>query len=439
MSENQSKNASDAEIDDEIKKIEIKPGFKLTIKNKISGDWRIGDVLSVREVNGRQQFYVHYLDFNKRLDEWITIDDVDVSKVIPPAAADKKKGGDKNASKKASKKKKTSISLIEPPELTPQPPPPLPEVELTVPESVPTTGSFRSSYERAHADAITQVKNVQLIQIGAHRIKPWYFSPYPIELVNLDCIYICEWCLKPSKSATCLARHMDKCPRMHPPGNEIYRKHSISFFEIDGRKHSEYVQNLCLLSKLFLDHKTVFYDTEPFLFYVLTEFDEFGHHFVGYFSKEKESEHDFNLACILTLPQHQRKGYGRVLIELSYCLSILDNKKGHPEKPFSDLGLLSYRSYWSYAIMEIIMNRFENSDEMTPYITINEICDATSIRREDVVATLHHLNLLSYYKGSFVVCLTNECIDNYLLQKSKRKLRIDMRLLQYKSRDFSKF
>jgi MOZ/SAS family len=34
-----------------------------------------------------------------------------------------------------------------------------------------------------------------------------------------------------------------------------------------------YCQNLCLLSKLFLDHKTLYYDVDPFLFYVLCEKD----------------------------------------------------------------------------------------------------------------------------------------------------------------------
>jgi len=28
-----------------------------------------------------------------------------------------------------------------------------------------------------------------------------------------------------------------KCPLNHPPGNEIYRKANLSFFEIDGRKN----------------------------------------------------------------------------------------------------------------------------------------------------------------------------------------------------------
>lgn len=75
----------------------------------------------------------------------------------------------------------------------------------------------------------------------------------------------------------------------HPPGNEIYRDNSISFFEIDGRKNKVYAQNLCLLAKLFLDHKTLYYDTDPFLFYVMTEQDNRGFHIVGYFSKVRSN------------------------------------------------------------------------------------------------------------------------------------------------------
>ena len=45
------------------------------------------------------------------------------------------------------------------------------------------------------------------------------------------------------------------------------------------------LQNLCLLAKLFLDHKTLYYDVDAFLFYILTEVNDSGHHIVGYFSK----------------------------------------------------------------------------------------------------------------------------------------------------------
>ena len=76
-----------------------------------------------------------------------------------------------------------------------------------------------------------------------------------------------------------------KCPAKHPPGDEIYRDGSVSVFEIDGRKQPVYCQNLCLMAKLFLGSKTLYYDVHPFLFYVMTERDERGMHLVGYFSK----------------------------------------------------------------------------------------------------------------------------------------------------------
>jgi hypothetical protein len=43
--------------------------------------------------------------------------------------------------------------------------------------------------------------------------------------------------------------------------------------QVDGNINKIYCQNLCLLAKLFLDHKTLYYDVEPFLFYVLTKND----------------------------------------------------------------------------------------------------------------------------------------------------------------------
>ncbi|MBN3326533.1 KAT5 acetyltransferase, partial [Atractosteus spatula] len=267
-----------------------------------------------------------------------------------------------------------------------------------IPSAPRMTGSLVS--DRSHDDIITRMKNIDCIELGRHRLKPWYFSPYPQELTTLPILYLCEFCLKYLKSLKCLQRHLTKCNLRHPPGNEIYRKGTISFFEIDGRKNKTYSQNLCLLAKCFLDHKTLYYDTDPFLFYVMTEYDAKGFHIVGYFSKEKESTEDYNVACILTLPPYQRRGYGKLLIEFSYELSKVEGKTGTPEKPLSDLGLLSYRSYWSQTILEILMDlKSENGER--PQITINEISEITSVKKEDVISTLQYLNLINYYKVSW--------------------------------------
>ena len=58
---------------------------------------------------------------------------------------------------------------------------------------------------------------------------------------------------------------------------------------VDSEAAHQYCQNLCYTAKLFLDHKTLYYDVDPFLFYVLCELDDRGYHPVGYYSKEKYS------------------------------------------------------------------------------------------------------------------------------------------------------
>lgn len=238
---------------------------------------------------------------------------------------------------------------------------------------------------------VSRVRNLNRIQMGAFEIEPWYFSPYPASFTNAEIVYICEFCLSYYDSLLSFERHRHKCTLLHPPGNEIYRDDHFSFFEIDGRRQRRWCRNLCLLSKLFLDHKTLYYDVDPFLFYCMTTRDSHGCHLVGYFSKEKESAEGYNVACILTLPQYQRRGYGLLLIAFSYELSKREGRLGSPEKPLSDLGLLGYRAYWAQTVVDVLMQ--EGRDDK---ITIEEIGALSAMTTPDVLHTLQNLNMLRY-------------------------------------------
>ena len=247
-------------------------------------------------------------------------------------------------------------------------------------------------------------------------------------------LYACEFCLKYVRKKKTLAKHKAACPLRHPPGDEIYRqprsvdkntgeaKPETSVFEVDGAKAPVYCQNLCLLSKLFLNHKTLYYDVEPFLFYVLTERDvptaeasgagsgarvgiepptDAPRRIVGYFSKEKHTREGCNLACILTLPPYQRKGYGTFLIAFSYELSKREGRAGTPERPLSDLGRVSYRQYWTRAVLGALQERKGQA-------SVGDLSRATAVAVEDVIATLDALGFLTYYRGAHAASASAE-------------------------------
>lgn len=233
------------------------------------------------------------------------------------------------------------------------------EERFTSPASTHTD----DSHGTATSDA-SVAQPVRMIRFGKFDIDTWFQAPFPEEYSSVPGgrLWMCEFCLKYMKSRFMATRHRLKCIMSYPPGQEIYRADNISVFEVDGSKAKIYCQNLCLLAKLFLDHKTLYYDVEPFLFYVFVESDATGSHFVGYFSKEKRSPMDYNVSCIMTLPVHQRRGWGYFLIAMSYLLSRKEKRLGSPEKPLSDLGFLTYRSYWTLAVYRVLASA---SDTLT--------------------------------------------------------------------------
>ena len=264
---------------------------------------------------------------------------------------------------------------------------------------------------------ISRIRNISKVQFGKYNLYPWYFSPYPESFTNEDLMYICEFCLNYYGDLKSFTRHRQKCTLQHPPGNEIYRDSYVSFFEIDGRRQRTWCRNLCLLSKMFLDHKTLYYDVDPFLFYVMTSRDEKGFHLVGYFSKEKECADGYNVACILTLPQFQRKGYGRLLIQFSYELSKIEGKHGSPEKPLSDLGLLSYRQYWTEQLMDILLQCNANGEKTS----LEMLADDLAMTPQDVESTLAALKMQVYHKLNHKIVIPTHLIKKHEALKEKYK------------------
>uniref|UniRef100_A0A663LPC6 histone acetyltransferase n=1 Tax=Athene cunicularia TaxID=194338 RepID=A0A663LPC6_ATHCN len=187
------------------------------------------------------------------------------------------------------------------------------------------------------------------------------------------------------KSKNILLRHSKKCGWFHPPANEIYRRNDLSVFEVDGNVSKIYCQNLCLLAKLFLDHKTLYYDVEPFLFYVLTKKKK--KKVVCVFI-EKLCQQKYNVSCIMIMPQYQRQGFGRFLIDFSYLLSRREGQAGSPEKPLSDLGRLSYLAYWKSVILEYLNCHHEKQ------ISIKGMSRATGMCPHDIATTLQQHRMI---------------------------------------------
>ncbi|XP_064087872.1 histone acetyltransferase KAT8-like [Macrobrachium nipponense] len=373
--------------------------------------WQAAEIIQRRfnDVVNKDEYYVHYDGLNRRLDEWVTKERIDLSELYQRGD---KSGtdllSDQTAGRKITRNQKRKHDEIN-------------HVQKTYADMDPTTAALEKEHE-----AITKVKYIDRVQIGRFEIDTWYFSPYPEEYGKVPKLYICQYCLKYMRLEKTYRYHLSECVWRQPPGRDIYRKGTLSIYEVDGADHKIYCQNLCLLAKLFLDHKTLYFDVEPFLFYILCEVDKQGAHLVGYFSKEKESPDGNNVACIMTLPPFQRKGYGKLLIAFSYELSKMEGVVGSPEKPLSDLGKLSYRSYWTWVLLEILRD-FKGT------LSIKDLSQMTSITQQDIISTLQSINLVKYWKGQHVICVTPKLVEEYISssQFKRPRLTVDPTLLRW--------
>lgn len=365
---------------DKVSIDDIEAGYKIPVLSPMqSGPPIKCEVLSKKEESGNVLFYIHYIGLNRRYDRWVTSDQFILTDLNEIELPKKKK---KDERKKVEDEGAKSFT---------------PDDEL-------------------------KLKNINSIIIRNYKVDAWYFSPYPKDIIKNGTIFLCEFCLYYFSTQEQLNLHAGKCDLRHPPGIQIYEEGNISFFEIDGYIQKNYCRNLALLSKLFLDHKSLYYDIDVFMFYVLCERDEKGYQIVGYFSKEKISEQGFNLACILTLPYEQRKGYGKILIDFSYMLSKKDNRISGPEKPLSDLGLLSYRAYW----LEVILEELSNCKTAN----IKNLSKKTHISEDDILGTLIAYKMVKYY-GEDLILVIDEGMQAKMMKGRKCKVKPECLIRDY--------
>ena len=358
--------------------IKIKLGNELVI-------CQIKDIRHISQINKDEnpneysyEYYIHYINYDRRNDHWIPRKEILETKV---SDIEVKKLNNNN--------------------------------EENIIDNDENVGMDKPAI-LAHEEA-TKVRTVEEIVMGNYRCYTWYFSPFPEEYHNVKTLFFCEFCLNFYVKKEELERHLlTNCQLRHPPGNEIYRDDKISMFEVDGKAETIYCENLSYLAKLFLDHKNLEWELDIFLFYILTEYDKYGYHFVGMFSKVKDSP-KCNLACILTLPFHQRKGYGKFLIDFSYLLSKREQKFGTPERPLSDLGFKTYFAYWAQKIIETLKNWKGNT------ITINDISQQTQIKQEDIHKVMTDLKLLTYdEKRNYVIVGDKKILDELEKRTGKK-------------------
>ena len=83
-----------------------------------------------------------------------------------------------------------------------------------------------------------------------------------------------------------------------------------------------------------------------------------------------------------------------------------------PEKPLSDLGKISYRSYWTHILFGLLKKG--PSQELT----IKAMSQQTGIKQEDIISTLQNLGMIRCFRSQHVIYVQQHMLDEYKKEDS---------------------
>jgi hypothetical protein len=357
--------------------------FRETLK-----EWAECEILDTATTpDGSPQYFVQWANTNMRWSEWLRPEQIDTKTLVR---------------RQATKARKMAVQGVEDDE-----------------------AQDRAYFGRA--------RNIEYLRLAHFRIRAWYFSPVPepfdklrsqqsgeaIDPLDAGVLYCCEFCMTLFATDREYTEHCRRCDVTHPPGDEIYRCGRVTAWEVDGQSAAPYCTNLCLITKLFLYHKAQYYFPQEFHFYIACLNDIRGAHPIGFFSKEKKSENANNLACILSFPCYQRMGVGRFLVQLSYEFSKIEKRPGSPERPLSDLGLMTYRSYWKEAVIQCFL---DHQDEA---LSVNAISTYTGMTLDDIKTAIKDNRFLRTVDGELSWAITTEQINEHKAKLRRRLLNLN--------------
>ncbi|KAJ9659408.1 SAS complex subunit [Neophaeococcomyces mojaviensis] len=355
-----------------------------------------------------------------------------------------------------------------------------------MPEAIPqddqpaiTAPGSPSHQRRASLKALS--RNINKVVLGNLYFDTWYFSPYPETVIFgpdhhpkahsingdhgsshshknghhaekpttsiISKLHVCPYCFKYTPNPADYIAHLQVHVRELENDSEnwwpvpktalkVYEWNGYTVWDVDGEQEKLYCQNLSLFAKLFLEQKSVFFDTSGFHYFVLTHAPAsagtpakirgrrrrlsgnnadlgLNTQVLGFFSKENLSWDANNLACILVFPPYQHRNLGQLLMAISYKLSGWeweDSIIGGPEKPLSAMGRKAYVRFWSERVARFFMGMTadaegekvfrtvkEKKGKRTTFareiMTIKEIGDRTGILPEDVIAALSEMGV----------------------------------------------